>query len=212
MSKRPYLMVVVCLLSGAWPMGLAMGGTTLTANLTADDNFSLYVATDDSALGTLVGTGTGTYIPESWRQCFTFTYDLTPGVTNYVHVVAWDLYGVKAAFLGDFSLNDSQFRFVYGAQSLVTDQAHWLISNDGFGQNYYTPDAIQTNGAGEPWAHFVPGISGDAYWIWSNQGDDLTIRYFSTAIVPNVIPAPGALILGGIGAGFVGWLRRRKKL
>jgi hypothetical protein len=167
---------------------------TVTTHLTADDAFSLYVSTDDSKVGTYVGSG------DDWTTAYTYTFDLTPGTTNYIHVVAWDLYKVIAAFEGDFSLSDSSCHFANGTQSLVTDGAHWNISNDGFGQNYYTPDEIAVNGSGI-WGDIVggpiEGISGNACWIWSNGGEDLTTRYFSTSIC---VPEPATLSLLGLGA------------
>jgi hypothetical protein len=157
--------------------------TTLTATITADDDFQMYVSTDDSVLGTFVGEGS----TENgiWASSFTFNYDLTPGVVNYIHVVAWDLYEVKTAFLGEFWLSDAGFRFRNNTQILTTESADWDISDTGFNTGYYTPDMIGGNLVTTlPWKVVVPGISADAQWIWSHFGDDLTKRYLSTSILP----------------------------
>jgi len=151
-------------------------GTTLTANMTADDEFSLYLSTDDSQIGTLIGSGS------DWATTYTLTADLTPGVTNYIHVVAADTYQYIAGFLGDFTISDASFKFANGTQNLLTGAEYWSISDSGFAVGYYAPSVLGTNGD-FPWGP-LSGISPSASWIWSDQGLDFSTRYFSAEIIP----------------------------
>jgi len=92
----------------------------------------------------------------------------------------------------------------------------------------WVPVAVSamTNGEGgmaHPDSRIVPGIDPDSRWMWYDSGRDGSDGapffggynhdewlIFRTQIPP--IPAPGALVLGGIGASVVGWLRRRSAL
>jgi hypothetical protein len=207
-------------LMGLWA-GQAMATTTLTSTMTVDDDFNLYVSTDDAVNGTFVMTGSTE--DRGWTNSFSQTATLTPGVTNYIHVWGWDLNKAIVGFLGEFTLSDTSFHFENGGQTLYTDAAYWDVSNSGFGSGYYAPNNLGYNGdAALLWTqtmgHPVAGISTNAEWIWSGTGAwQETPRYFMTAIyvteeppVNRPVPAPAALLLAGIGAGLVGWFRGRK--
>jgi len=178
-------------------------GSTLSMNTTVDNGFSIYISTSSSVLGTLVGTG------NDWQTTYSFSTALTPGVTNYLQVVANNIDG-PGAFLGDFSLDDTNFHFVNNTQTLLTNNVDWFFSTTAIGGPYTVANDQGANGVG-PWGT-RPGIDSNAHWIGDPGNCTNCTVYFETAITPNAAtpePTTPLLIAGGV-ALLLG-IRRKKR-
>ncbi|MFA5148070.1 MAG: PEP-CTERM sorting domain-containing protein, partial [Candidatus Omnitrophota bacterium] len=146
---------------------------------------------------------------------------LTPGVTNYLHIVAWDDSYNIAGIMGDLQLNNSNYLFSNGTSSLLTNTENWTVRLGSFAESTATivNSGGYTNGSTDsPWYEFlgspIANISGDAQMIWTNEDGNRDLgqtRYFSTAI--NTVPEPisTALFLLGGATLAVRRLRGKKK-
>lgn len=197
----------------------AAQATSINASMTVDNAFYAYVSTDDSVRGTLIGSG------NNWPSTFSFSSALTAGVTNYLHIAAIN-YGGPGAFIGQFSLSDTGFKFANGTQSLLTNSTDWRVrwaSNNGAvsEQPWVMPNGSDSilnwgpDGTG-PWG-FRPGISDSAAFIWGNSANSTcsansgfcTVS-FSTTIFANSAPEPVSVALVGLGLIGLSAMRRRK--
>lgn len=173
----------------------ALAENTLLGFATADNGFAASISTSPTLAGTPWFSG------DSWPTTFTNSIVLTEAGTYYLHVRAQD-FGRPEMFIGRFTLSGPDATFANGTQVLVTNTADWVVSTTGFGVNTTAPTFLGDNGAG-PWGSF-PSMP-DAAFIWAPQYDQ-GIAYFSAQFT--IVPAPGALALGGIGLIAVGRRRR----
>lgn len=164
--------------------------TDLTANMTVDDAFEMYVSTSDCDIGKLVCSS------KSWYTATPCAITLTPDVPNYIHVVGRDVYTVIAGFLGDFKLSDDDFAFSNGTQSLLTNTTDWQVYIDGFCGTSGTITSQGVNGSA-PWGGPIQSIDPAALWIWTGNGYDMKDpRYFSTMVIPGktvTVPLTGII-------------------
>ena len=114
--------------------------------------------------------------------------------------------GGPSTYAGDFWI-----QFTTPVVAVSFDSGYW--NSIGAGQidvydPYMNPIAILSNTV---LGVNVTNLTGNIGYIYFNSVNDP-----AGADIDNLkftqIPAPGAILLGGIGAGLVGWLRRRKTL
>lgn len=210
MGKMMRVLGIVCVVLVA---GVANASLTYTDTVPTVYNQSTWSWCDSTDPGVLHGS------PPYYRYWYTYepyngdfeydhdiTGDLPPGSTITgveLRIRAWevgpeqDQISADGSYVGDlvpavFSPYFTETSFTLPTSTLGDNVVHVLVGVDGFGNDH---------------GHVYPpiGYSGMTP-VWSK----LIVTY--EPYQEPVIPAPGAILLGGLGTCLVGWLKRRQRV
>lgn len=198
---------------------VAANATQLTiSNVVADDQGYVFISTDDTVLGNLVGLSNCCVTPAPVQVT------LNPTQTYYIHVEAINGPGA-GGFLSDFSLDNASMIFKNGTQSLDTSPAnaqYWNAAYGGTTGGSFTPQPWVTPGSSEQALSETAAFFGpNTIWApdsnsspggnaWNDQCLNCYVT-FSTTISPSPEPSTmtllGSCVLSLFG---LGRLRRRR--
>jgi hypothetical protein len=197
---RKHLLRVAIIVAFALILPLTGHAATISCNVTADNAFYMSLSTDPYTAGTLIASA------NYWYTAVSGTAPLNNISVQYLQIYAINEDG-PAGFIGDFTLNNTNFHFANMTQSLVTNTTDWSVSTTGFNVSPVVATDYGANGV-SPWGTFS-SISSNANWIWTNDVNNYNV-YFSVPIYSSVPLPPTVMLLGSGLLGLVGWRRLRK--
>lgn len=178
-SLLTFFTLFFCLISNS------IQAATLTGNASVDNSYTMYLSTSDSVAGTQISVGSNWAVSNAIPAT-----NLVPGQNYFLHVLARD-FGVKAGFLGDFTISGTGHTFVNGLTTVETG-TNWRVSTTGWA-GYVQASTYGLNSAGlAPWNQVIAGVNPTATRIWSvnNAAVIDTPVYFTIAIRATVTSVP----------------------